>query len=857
VPYIPEIKIGNTTYKLKDTELRSDCVTLSNNVNSLQSAVYAEPLEGTVTRGYAVQTQTGELTSGRSYCYTSYDLTDETIIGISGNDFGSSWRTGCFLNSSNSVIQEIIIPYPHASGIYTINVPSGAKKVLVNGKNDIIGKIYKIYGHNKRTTASQRVDKKYDRKTAFIDESKSLIISLGTKTYTNDMFSNALGDGLWGKKELFPPCYVESVELKRNSTQSTEGNKQILLIFCDQNFTVVHKVFYEGHGEVNVSVPVNKYIEKPFYLLTRCIGLGYGATENTEEMTATLNATFGTDGYTLIGNSMTSLTQNSNPNLVFNVKITIRSVVDILSNSVNDGIYEIAQNPRFDYPSSLNDVCGDNIWGSNFEYPAGYIESISLLLKSSAEDDIAVYITDLNRKILKKTFSNSKGITGLYTLPIHYDASEPVYVFVRCPQCYYDTAGSLFGTKISYASFSWGNYGYKTEGEVLFDGAWPNVNTNISFLFKLNYNNPGRNRITRPRYDRIYSLGDAYRAWLFGEKFPICIVGDSTTDGDSTSGNTPNVVGTDHQDPNTYTSKLQAYLREALGNSVLRIYNAGFSGKSVPWALQTMDDEIWNSQYYSDTKMVIISHGINDYVTSANAVKWYKDHLAQMVIECFDHGVQPVMMTHQAGMENHGRFGWKQMSIADQCTKEIAEEFNLELIDKNAFTSLFNVYSTVSESTIIPDSCHYSTVGHEYIAGALFARLVPTTIFAGAGDTILGFANQEIKTELEYSSFSGYQWKDVKVITPSNGFKLEARCSKDATTTLMDYWVFISDKKQKKLTSYCTTPNVQSVIVDGVSTSVTSAQQVIKTLEIGLHHIVVKSSASSSVNYLGLKLTDN
>ena len=73
---------------------------------------------------------------------------------------------------------------------------------------------------------------------------------------------------------------------------------------------------------------------------------------------------------------------------------------------------------------------------------------------------------------------------------------------------------------------------------------------------------------------------------------------------------------------------------------------------------------------------------------------------------------------------------------------------------------------------------------------------------------------------------------------------------------MMDYWVFVYAKNKKRLISYCTTPNVQTVMVDGTSYNVTSSEQQITTLDLGLHHIVVNSAASTNVNYLGLKLLD-
>lgn len=62
---------------------------------------------------------------------------------------------------------------------------------------------------------------------------------------------------------------------------------------------------------------------------------------------------------------------------------------------------------------------------------------------------------------------------------------------------------------------------------------------------------------------RICTLHDAWVSWCSGEKFPIAFFGDSTTDGNTTTGYERNQFGKDSLNPNAYCKILEDRLREA------------------------------------------------------------------------------------------------------------------------------------------------------------------------------------------------------------------------------------------------------------------------------------------------------
>lgn len=671
-----------------------------------------------------------------------------------------------------------------------------------------------------------------------------------------ETFGEYAAEGYWGKKRLFDPCYVRSVTI---GGQFTGGDVDCSVILCDENYTILKKSYYKRPYTTTgkIEAPINYNAEVPFYVLIRIVGFKYGHGVNSKYRTVTLKAGWGAAGYAAAGEDISSMVSESDDDLEFDAVLNIVSVNEAMKTEGSpDDVFSDNPGTDFNNFSYISTTTGNPVWGSKRLYPKGFIKTITIRMTGETNDlDVAIYITDKNRKILKKIFGYDDNQEGEHVYLVNFLATEPVYIFVRATRMIYTANGGLWGEKYAQFHGEWGTYGYKSTGETLFD-SWDNsgaLSTNL-FAIKANYDNTVIEKYEKR--EKLFTLYKAFEQWTFGKKFPICVIGDSTTDGDTTTGATPNVLGTDHVDPNTYTTKLQGFLCEALNNNVLRIYNAGFSGRGVSWALQNIDAMLFENQYYADTKIAIISHGINDGVNSENRARWYRDHLSQLAEVLYDAGIQPVMMTTQAGMENHGRFGWQQMALADEITKEVAAKYNLEVMDKNKFTSIYNLYSPLSIQTIIPDGCHYSDAGHLFVAGFMFADLVPFTVWAEDGETILGFNEERIRTGLEYSSESSYRWKDVRIITPENGFKLEAHCSKTASTMMMDFWVFVIGKKPKTITSYCTTPNVQTVSIDGNSTEITSAEQVIGTLDLGIHHIVVSTGASEDVNYLGLKLAD-
>jgi lysophospholipase L1-like esterase len=355
----------------------------------------------------------------------------------------------------------------------------------------------------------------------------------------------------------------------------------------------------------------------------------------------------------------------------------------------------------------------------------------------------------------------------------------------------------------------------------------------------------------------LYTLHDAFVAWMNGDKFPIVFAGDSTTDGYQTTNYVANVIGTDHTSPYLYTQLLENYLKEEISsNTSLRIYNSGFSGKTLAWFIDNFNSEIINNTYYSDAKMLAISFGINDRIDTEAEYETFITNLETLINMCYTAGIQPFLLTSQHQSEHsttYTRQSWWMDSYANKAKHEVAKKYNLEIIDVAKFTEDFVKYSSYGGSVISTDKVHFGDIGHKYEAGMFFSHIIPRTIWISQADSI-GFANQEIKTDLIADDTSGTQI--VGLTTRSNGFAYRAKATRTATddVVMLDAWVFIDSKNQLTLTTYVETVGTQYIVIDGVSTAITSQSQTIGTLDLGLHHIKVMSGNSTNLDFIGIKL---
>lgn len=358
-------------------------------------------------------------------------------------------------------------------------------------------------------------------------------------------------------------------------------------------------------------------------------------------------------------------------------------------------------------------------------------------------------------------------------------------------------------------------------------------------------------------FKKIYTFNDAWNQWKSGKKFPIAFYGDSTVDGNNTTGYVANTLGKDSQSPNTFCKKLETNLRSAAGNNKLRVYNAGFSGKDSAFGVANINAEFGIGTDYSDVKMVGIGWGINDRLNYSDTKAYregFKANIISQINWFYSKGIQPFLLTTQAIVSPNVDTQYAKQyplrtaeainSIANEVKRELSVEYNLELIDINKFTERFLLYSPTDIATLIPDRLHFGDIGHQYEADLIFAHISPQVIFVET-DTKIDYSTQKVingvnEDKVTYSPIDQY------------GFKLYAKYPKSdgLDTKIMEAWVFINSKDEMSLKSYVSCYLNTYIKINGVVYKSEALETILSTLSLGLYHLEVFSGSTNNVDHV-------
>ena len=363
-------------------------------------------------------------------------------------------------------------------------------------------------------------------------------------------------------------------------------------------------------------------------------------------------------------------------------------------------------------------------------------------------------------------------------------------------------------------------------------------------------------KVKSNKRSKLYTLAEASIRWKNGEKFPITFIGDSTTDGVATTSFVANITGKDSVNNNAYPKLLENLLRTELNNSNLRIYNGGYASKHLEWILQNIET-VFGSDF-SDTKMVGISCGINDkllYNADTNALRnSFKSNCIKIIEWLFDKGIQPFMLTTQATITPNLRdndvttfpirLAMITNTICNEVKKELADEYNLEIIDVTSYTENFLKYSNNTLNETIPDKLHFGDIGHKYEAGLFFSKIINRTI------EVTDY------TKLDYSTQNIIGVSEDLVSYTNGKFKLHVNTTKSDTSDkeIFNCLIFIDGKNGLNLKSYINSVGTTYVLIDGVKTVLNSVEQDLGYLDLGLHKLQVFTGISNKVDFKGFEL---
>ena len=382
-----------------------------------------------------------------------------------------------------------------------------------------------------------------------------------------------------------------------------------------------------------------------------------------------------------------------------------------------------------------------------------------------------------------------------------------------------------------------------------------NAETKIEALEKGNGNVGGSNTSS---IKAIYTFNDFAKAVINGEEFKIAFYGDSTVDGNTTTGYVANKIGNISSSKNTFSNYLQNHIEVFTNNKKKNIINAGFSGKDANWGNANFENHFLNGNI-SNVKMIGIGFGINDrlgYKTEKSYYQGFYNNIKSIIEKCFNNNIQPFLLTTQAISEVGGDASYDATyplrntyyinACANQAKKDLAKLYGLELIDLNSFTEDVLTISNYNINLIMKDNLHFTDLGHKLEAGYIFKHIFDNCIVAD-GNKHISFSNQKIKTDMKMGNM---------VRTTSPNFKTSFNYNETTVgKKVMDFWIF-NYKPSCKLVARKNGNSKMTCLINESETTIINDNQIITDLDMGLYHIIVKNK-ESRVDFMGFSILDS
>lgn len=236
-----------------------------------------------------------------------------------------------------------------------------------------------------------------------------------------------------------------------------------------------------------------------------------------------------------------------------------------------------------------------------------------------------------------------------------------------------------------------------------------------------------------PVVDPTDILGTIAARMHAGEAVKVACYGDSTTDGNTTTGRSPNptsggdAVGNSNHNltaPNAWPAKLQTLLRDLYDNTSIATFNAGYSGKRMDdgWALANYDAAVINNPFYGLPDITFIAFGLNDIQTAGSQLYAYIAQTRLLLDKIIAQGTMPVLLTSDASYRNGNNAVRDHKEVVrqlDSAKRSLAVEYGIPLIDMDAALKGFlqDNGDGITWNGEQPDGLHCGDAGHAFKAG--------------------------------------------------------------------------------------------------------------------------------------------
>lgn len=258
--------------------------------------------------------------------------------------------------------------------------------------------------------------------------------------------------------------------------------------------------------------------------------------------------------------------------------------------------------------------------------------------------------------------------------------------------------------------------------------------------------------------------GQVARAEIGGSVKFACY-GDSTTDGNGTTGWTANptdgsgnAIGTSaHNPPNAWPAIFRDTVREMFGNSSIDVWNAGYGGKDIVtgWAASNFATAVINNASYGTPDVCFINFGLNDIVRPAFTRNEFIKQVNYLLNLMDYYGIIPVFMTPDPVVENTLRQGGNIVKVSE-IYRELAGAYGIDVFDSGQ--ALNDVFSSNGTNALWsfqqPDNLHGGNNWHRVKGSFIAAKTFPKTLFLDESITNVASWSKYANTEdLTYNIF--------------------------------------------------------------------------------------------------------
>lgn len=229
-----------------------------------------------------------------------------------------------------------------------------------------------------------------------------------------------------------------------------------------------------------------------------------------------------------------------------------------------------------------------------------------------------------------------------------------------------------------------------------------------------------------------------------GQAVRFACFGDSTTEGNQTTGGSVNPVNGSGQPIGTgahtpafaWPAVLQTILRRMYNNPTIQTWNAGYGGRAIVtgWARDNFRRAVIDNPAYGTPDACLVAFGLNDIMEGAYTPNAFYTQLVYIVNLMDFHGITPVFMQPDPVLQNTPR---QAGSISELMSiyERVAKQFGIQVIDTHV--ALTEVFSSGGTNTLWAlqqdDNLHFQDAGHRVKASFVAAKLFNKTLFVERG----------------------------------------------------------------------------------------------------------------------------